>query len=89
MVYLSFKGNCVCFIDDFSRANQRWIDTLDLGPNAINDWGNKIHPDDRERAVNAYLEAITTRQGYAQPIEMRLVDGDRLMDVSCSTPFLY
>jgi signal transduction histidine kinase len=63
--------------DDCDRANQKWLSTLGLDSVNWNTWGDKIHPDDVHIATDAYAHAIDTQMGYANPIEIRILDAHR------------
>lgn len=47
------------------------------------DWDRRIHPDDTEKAVKYYTQAVISGEGYTEPIEMRLFGpGDAIIDIT-------
>jgi CheY-like chemotaxis protein len=66
-------------------ANRKWLHTVGLGKDEWHRWGERIHPEDLERAVRAFRAAIESKVGYLQPLEMRIQDSKdsgRYIDVS-------
>jgi hypothetical protein len=68
--FAAADGNC-------DRANQKWLGTLGLDSVNWNTWGDKVHPDDVQIAEDAYAHAVDTQTGYANPIEIRILDAHR------------
>ena len=62
-------GRCTFF-------NKPWLDFTGLSPKqqAEEDWVARVHPEDRERAVNTYLSAFKSRENFI--LEYRLLRND-------------
>lgn len=64
-------------------ANRKWFDVLGLEYGCWDNWGDRIHPEDLERASATYSTAIETGRGYDRPIEMRLLGpNDTIIDIT-------
>lgn len=57
--------------------NQRWVDFtgLSVEESLGHGWSVPVHPDDRQRAGAAWLEAVTSQTGYSIELRLRRADG--------------
>lgn len=56
---------------------------LGLEDGNLDNWGERIHPDDLASAIGYYTEAIDSGESYSHPIEMRLLSwGDEIVETT-------
>lgn len=64
-------------------ANRKWFDVLGLEYGEWDEWGARIHPEDVESAALHYNRAVETGEGYAHPVEMRLLGhNNQIVDIT-------
>lgn len=71
--YGLFFDHTSCLLTGIRRANQKWTSTFGLG-NDRDQWSSIIHAEDVVMAQEAYSNAMRTRKGYDEPVEMRVLD---------------
>ena len=71
----------ICQVDDQGRAlwfNQRWLRCIGrtLAQALAEDWGQRIHPDDRPRCQQVFDEALARRAPFEVEFRVITPDGD-------------
>jgi hypothetical protein len=66
------------------RANHKWKSAFGSTGNRWQNWADAISPSSRALSTGSYFDAIQTKTGFSQPIEVRIRDAaeeDSWLDV--------
>ena len=74
--------------DGCDYANQRCIEFTGKSEEVLmgNGWAEGIHPDDRQRSMDAYIRAFDSRQPFAVDYRLRRYDGEYRWVVDSGVP---